>query len=307
MIISASRRTDIPSYYGEWFINRLKEGVIYVVNPYNTKRYSKVNCTKECVDMIVFWSKNPKPFFKYLSELDEMGYNYYFQFTLTPYDKSVEKRLPNKKELIKTFIDLSKRIGKNKVIWRYDPIILNETLTLEYHAKMFEEFSRQLSQYTERCIISFVDSYKKEAAMSKTDMHLLGKLFSDIAKKTNLKLYTCSEQIDLSEYNINHGACIDKELIEKILGQEILVSNDKNQREACCCAESIEIGTYSSCANGCSYCYAMNSEKKVLLNMANHHPDSNVLIGALPSDAINTNRDTRSIINKQIQFVWNED
>lgn len=159
MIISASRRTDIPSFYGEWFVNRLKDGYVLIQNPYNKYRYSKANLTREAVDCIVFWTKNPRPFLPYLNEIDNMGYRYYFQFTLTPYSKQVEKNLPPKEELLNDFIILSKKIGKDRIVWRYDPVIIDNNFTVEYHIKSFEKMANELCGFTNKCIISFVDSY----------------------------------------------------------------------------------------------------------------------------------------------------
>ncbi len=311
MIISATRRTDIPSYYGKWFLNRLKEGYVLIQNPYNINRYSKAILTKETVDIIVFWTKNPIPFIKYLDEIDKMGYTYYFQFTITPYDKSIEKNLPNKKEILDSFIYLSNRLGINRVVWRYDPIIINNKFTVEYHEKMFEYMASKLKGYTNRCIISFVDDYKnvtrrmgeyQTTLLTKNKIEKLAQSFSKIAKKNNLEIFTCSEEVDLTKYNIKKSACIDKELIEKILNTKVNVKIDKNQRKECRCVESIEIGTYNCCANGCNYCYALQSEESSFDNIKEHNPNSPTLIGEVSKDAIITNRETKSIIEKQMSL-----
>ncbi len=311
MIISATRRTDIPSFYGEWFLNRLKEGYVLIPNPYNPNRYSKALLTKESVDIIVFWTKNPIPFIKYLDEIDNLGYQYYFQFTITPYNKQIEKNLPNKKEILESFKYLSKRLGSNKVVWRYDPIIINNEFTIQYHEKMFEHMSSKLKNYTNRCIISFVDPYKNVTRrmgenpvynMKEDIIHQLAEIFSKIANKYNIKLYTCSEKIDLTKYNITKSSCIDKTLIEEILNTKINVKLDKNQREECRCVESIEIGTYNCCNNGCNYCYALQSEESSSNNIKKHNPNSKTLIGEVPNDAIITYRETKSIKEEQISF-----
>ncbi len=311
MIISATRRTDIPSYYGEWFVNRLKEGYVLIQNPYNNNRYSKAVLTREAVDIIVFWTKNPKSFFKYLLQIEEMGYPYYFQFSLTPYGKDIEKNLPTKRELLEIFIELSNRIGKKRVVWRYDPIILSDEYTIEYHAKCFERMSNKLSGYTERCVISFVDGYKnvstrmgKDPAYNMTKKNILkiAEIFSKIAQANNIEIFTCAEKIDLEQFNIKHGACIDKKLVEEILGKSINVKKDKNQREECECIESIDIGTYNCCSNGCTYCYALTNENDALDNMAMHNPRLPVLIGDVNHNAIITNRDTSSVVENQISI-----
>ncbi len=311
MIISATRRTDIPSFYGEWFVNRLKEGSVLIQNPYNENRYSKASLRRESVDIIVFWTKNPIPFFKYLDEIEEMGYPYCFHFTLTPYGKNVEKGLPDKKDLVKAFCDLGKRIGKKRMIWRYDPIIVDEYHSIDYHATHFFNLAKQLSPYASRCVISFVDSYKNVMrrmgkdpthSMTTNTMYVLSEILSKIARDYNLPLFTCAEKIDLSQFGIMPGACIDKETIEQILESPINCKRDKNQRKECLCIESIDIGTYNSCANGCSYCYALQSEKSSIENMLKHNPTLPVLIGDVNIDAIISDRESRSVCEKQLHL-----
>ena len=157
MILSVSRRTDIPNYYSEWFYNRIKEGFLYVRNPMNAHQVSEIKITPDVVDCIVFWTKNPLPMMKRLNETKD--YNYYFQFTLTGYGNDVEVNLSNKKtEMIPVFQELSEKIGKQKVIWRYDPIFFSDRYTKEYHLKAFKSIAEALSGYTEKCVISFVDA-----------------------------------------------------------------------------------------------------------------------------------------------------
>ena len=160
MILSVSRRTDIPSFYSDWFFNRLKEGFLYVRNPMNPQQVSRIDLSPELVDCIVFWTKNPEPMLERLNELE--GYNYYFQFTLTGYGRDIEMNVPHKKNvMLPVFQRLSDKIGSKKVIWRYDPIMFNNTYTPEYHVKAFEQIASALNGYTKRCIISFVDTYTK--------------------------------------------------------------------------------------------------------------------------------------------------
>jgi len=228
MILSVSRRTDIPAFYSDWFFNRIKEGFVLVKNPFNSKQVSKVNLNPKVVDCIVFWTKNPKKMMKRLGEIKE--YNYYFQFTLNLYDKTLETNVLEKKYLINTFIELSKRIGKDRVIWRYDPIILTDKFTKDYHYKWFEYLAKRLCPYTNKCVISFLDLYRKTEQnlkeinilqIDKYDMFDLAEKFSKIASKYNMTIETCSEEIDLSNFNINRGKCIDDKLISKIVGEKL--------------------------------------------------------------------------------------
>ena len=159
MIISASRRTDIPSYYSEWLINRLNEKYVLVRNPMNIHQVSKIDLSPDVVDAIVFWTKNPTPMLPYLDQIKD--YTYYFQFTLSAYGPDAERNLPSKnKVIIPTFQQLSREIGKEKVIWRYDPIFFNEQYSMEYHCKYFAVLASKLGDYTEKCTVSFMDMYR---------------------------------------------------------------------------------------------------------------------------------------------------
>ena len=264
MILSVSRRTDIPNYYAEWFINRLHEGFLYVKNPMNVHQISKIQITPEVIDCIVFWTKNPVGIMKYLGELKD--YLYYFQFTLTGYGTDIEKNIPDKKTvMIPRFQELAAQIGKERVIWRYDPIMFTDRYTEEYHIRAFCQIAESLRGYTEKCVISFVDTYRKNKIFlsetvdnnkSKEVLTAFAAKLQRIAEKNKMQMASCSEEIDLSSCGITHNCCIDKELIERLTGGQLKIKKDKNQRLACGCVESIEVGTYNTCANGCAYCYA---------------------------------------------------
>jgi hypothetical protein len=159
MIISASRRTDIPAYYTDWMLNRINERYVCVRNPMNTHQISKINLEPDVVDCIVFWSKNPEPMIDKLQLIKD--YFYYFQFTLNPYGQDMEVNLPLKSKIIETFKQLSEKIGSEKVIWRYDPILLNDKYNVAYHIDKFEKFANELKGYTEKVIFSFIDFYKR--------------------------------------------------------------------------------------------------------------------------------------------------
>lgn len=287
MIISASRRTDIPNYYSDWFIKRIEEGFVYVKNPMNPHQISKVSLNKDDVDCIVFWTKNPKNMIPRLKELN--NYPFYFQFTLTGYGKDVEPNLPSKREeLITTFIELSKLIGREKVILRYDPIFINEKYTVDYHKKAFGEIAERLSLYTEKVIFSFMDFYTKTLRNTKhlnireltiDDMKEIAKSLSEIARKNHLAIETCAEKIDLNEVQIGHAKCIDDKLIERIIGCKLDIRKDGNQLMECGCVESIDIGTYDTCNNGCRYCYANVNDLKVKVNNQLYDINSPLLCG----------------------------
>lgn len=304
MIISASRRTDIPAFYSDWFINRLKEGFVLVRNPLNIHQVSRINLSNDVVDCIVFWTKNPEPMLDKLDYLQE--YNYYFQFTLTSYQVDVEKKVPSKgKQIISTFKKLSDLIGPEKVIWRYDPILLNKKYTIEYHLKNYEKLAKVLSGYTDKCIISFLDFYSKTTKNLKDldvenfdyeKIIIIAKKIAEIAKKYNLKIETCAEKYELENFGIKHAHCIDSELIEKIVNCKLNLKKDKNQRVECGCVQSVDIGAYNTCQNGCKYCYANYNFETVNKNCSNYHKESAILC-----DKINPNLDR--IVERKVESL----
>ena len=287
MILSASRRTDIPAFYGKWFMQRLKEKYVLVRNPFNIHQLSNIPLTTTSIDAIVFWTKNSLPIHKYLKDIDNMGYQYYFQYTITPYKKDMEENLLDKKIIINSFQELSSLIGKEKVILRYDPIVLTSSYTIDYHIKAFEKLCNHLKDYTNKIIFSFLDDYKKISKnmkshnvynISQDDMQILAENFSSIAKSHNITLESCAEKIDLEKYNINHSKCIDDELIEKITGYKLKAPKD-SQREHCNCIKCIDIGEYNSCIHNCLYCYANINKESASINHKLHNPNSPLLIG----------------------------
>ena len=269
MIISASRRTDIPAFYGEWFIDRIKTGSVSVKNPFNSKIVRKVLLNPDAVDCIVFWTKDPGPFLNKLALLGQ--YSYYFLFTLTPYDKSLEKNVPPKNELIDTFRKLSGIIGETRVIWRYDPIIYTDSINMDYHIKNFEFLAKELQGHTTKCIISFLCMYNKcrkklqgtgARELTEDEMYALSSKIADIALSCGIAVEACAVKTDLSACGINPGSCIDRTLIEKITGKKLEMGRDKNQRKECNCYESFDIGQYNTCRHNCLYCYANKGDNK---------------------------------------------
>ena len=308
MIISASRRTDIPSYYLEWFFNRIKEGYVCVRNPMNIHQVGKISLSPDVVDGIVFWTKNPTPM---LSRLDEISqYNYYFQFTVNSYNTDIETNVPSKNDvIIPTFQRLSKQIGKDRVIWRYDPILLNEKYTLDYHLTYFKMMADKLADYTEKCTISFIDIYRNiQKNMSSLQIcspsteqqeEIIAK-FVGIANEYGIYIDTCAEKVDFDKYGVKHAHCIDRERLERIGKYKLDVDKDKNQRDECGCVSSIDIGSYNTCKNGCLYCYANFSQKSVVANHSKHNPNSPLLYGDIESDDVVKERIIHSFRNNQL-------
>lgn len=312
MIISASRRTDIPNYYSDWFLNRIREGFVYVRNPVNPHQVSKISLSPELVDCIVFWTKNPEPMLEKLGKLRE--YAFYFQFTLTGYGKDMEINVPHKRQkMIPVFQRLSERVGSERVVWRYDPIVFTRRYTPAYHLRAFGQIAKALQGYTDQCVISFVDVYQK----NKRELQALGAYelrqeetaqfaleLSRLASENGMVIESCAEHMNLSKYGIHSGRCIDKRRIERILGCTIAGGKDPNQREECGCMESVEIGAYNTCLNGCRYCYANVSQRAVERIREVYDPQSPLLCGRLGEEDRITERKAGSLKERQLS-LWN--
>ena len=308
MILSASRRTDIPNYYSEWLARRFRAGFLCVRNPMNFRQVSRITLNPNVIDCIVFSTKNPAPMLPYLDEYRR--YIYYFQLTLTGYGKDIEPGLPDKRRiLIPAFCELADRIGRDRVIWRYDPIFLSDHYTLDYHVKAFTRIAEALAGRTRRVVISFLDDYEKTKrnmkginiqGLTKEKMRRLAHSFAVIAGRYGMEIQTCAEKIDLSEYGITHGACIDREYIEHLLGCRLRAGKDHGQRPECRCMESVEIGSYHTCRNGCRYCYANFSDGRVQARIRDFDVDSPILCGKMePEDRI-TERKMKTLRENQM-------
>ena len=262
-ILSVSRRTDIPTFYGEWFVNRLKEGFFMTRNPYNGK-VTKISFQKEDIDCIVFWTKNPIPFMRHVDEINRTGIPYYFQFTVTGYGSDMEANIPDKERIISAFRELHDK-GNGHIVWRYDPIAFTPSYTVEWHLATFRRIAENLHGYTNKCVISFVDIYPQIArstglcsplGMSGIDINGFAREIANIAAAYGMTVATCAEMIDLATCGIEHNKCIDDAYISRITGKEFHIGKDKGQRKSCGCVESVDVGAYGTCRNGCRYCYA---------------------------------------------------
>lgn len=286
MIISASRRTDIPAFWGEWFYNRIEDGYVCVRNPMNPRQVGRVDLSPDQVGCLVFWTKDPAPFLPGLHHID--NYPYYFLFTVTPYGQDLEPGLPPTDEVFNTFARLSSRIGKHRVVWRYDPVFLSREIDVSFHIRRFKEMAGFLQPYTERCIISFLDVYKKcERNLKNTTVRrpeaseietLLSEMYA-IAIGNGLTLETCAEKMDVTSLGISPSRCIDDRLISRITNKPFSPKKDKNQRSHCGCIESVDIGEYNTCRHFCRYCYANTNVDDVKKKCRAHDPAASVLTG----------------------------
>ena len=293
MILSVSRRTDIPAFYAKWFINRIHEGYVYVRNPFNANQISNIPLDQNVVDCIVFWTKNPGPLMQYLPEISKLYDGaFYFQYTVNTYGKDMEPCVPGLERRVSLFADISKTYGTDRVVWRYDPILITDKYTTEWHIQSFKEMVHNLKGYTDTCVISFIDMYEKTKMNTREygirpptieEMDELVAAFSDITKGTGIQLKTCAEAIDFQKYGIEHNSCIDKDRIEKITGWRIKAKADK-QRSDCQCIECADIGLYNTCLHGCRYCYANYNTKQVENAIAAHNDESPLLTGIITAD-----------------------
>jgi DNA repair photolyase len=298
LIISASRRTDIPAFYSEWFMNRIREGYCYVPNPMNTHQVARVPLKPEDVEIIVFWSKNPAPMIPKLSELKKRGFSFYFQFTLNNYPLALEPGVPTLEKRLETFRILSNTIGATGVVWRYDPIIISNYTSYEFHQERFTYLAEELKGYTQRVMISMVDFYRKtdrrlsilekeEGYQFKRDivdseeMHQLLRFFSEIANKNNIEIFTCAEEKDYSKDGVPPGKCIDDEIIRKLNKSNLKYKKDPAQRESCLCMISKDIGINETCMHGCQYCYATTNNTIAERRNKEHDPLAPALWGKI--------------------------
>jgi hypothetical protein len=305
MIVSASRRTDIPAFFPGWFINRINEGFVLVRNPMNPKMVSRISLSPHIVDCIVFWTKNPHPLMDRLPELDSAGYRYYFLFSLNGYGPRLEERVPPVQQMIDSFHSLSELIGKERVVWRYDPVVFSKEIDLEFHTRHFEYLAERLCGFTEICVFSFLDLYAKcrrnlqgyDVFIPEDDtLRALAVMLANIAGKYGIAMRACAEDLErLGLMEIQPSRCIDPSLVGRITGSPILLSKDKNQRSLCGCVESVDIGSYNSCGHLCRYCYANANSAAVIKNLEKHRPDSPFLIGiAEEGDVIHPRKHTES-------------
>jgi hypothetical protein len=293
MIISASRRTDIPAFYTKWFMNRIRAGFCTVPNPFNPNQISNISLEPENVDLFVFWTRNPKPLIPHLKELNALGYSYYFLFTLMDNPRILDPKSPPPEVSLATFRKLSNHIGPEKVIWRYDPIVFSNFTGIEFHKKTFDHIAGSLRGYTFRCLISFVDIYRKmesrlkkigdkDFVLQKCDDYNLSILLSylaEIAGNNGIEIRSCASKIDLAGFGISAGKCIDDNYITKTFGKNLELTKDPYQRKNCNCVSSKDIGMYDSCLYECLYCYATTSFDRAKINFKKHDPDSPSLFG----------------------------
>ncbi len=292
MILNTGQRTDIPAFYSKWFMNRIRAGFVMVRSPYNPQQVTKYLLNPTVVDVIGFCTKNPAPMLPYLEELKDFGQ--YWYVTITPYGKDIEPNVPDKTEVIESFKQLSTVVGAGRTGWRYDPIFLNERYTVEYHIEAFTKMAESLSGYTDVCVISFIDLFRKVVrnfpqarAVEERDRHIIGKTFSEIGRRHGIKIVACGEGRELEQYGVDCDGCMTGAMYEKGAGCDLIVPTKNKHRVECACYLGADIGAYDSCGHLCRYCYANTDKDAVKRNMVRHDPNSPFLIGgALLGDIV---------------------
>ncbi|MDN5354133.1 MAG: hypothetical protein PWQ09_889 [Candidatus Cloacimonadota bacterium] len=263
-IISASRRSDIPAFFGEWFMQQIKAGYCEVANPFNPKQVNRIQLSLAAVDCFVFWTKYPISLLPHLPKLQKMGYPFYFLFTLNAYDKTFENQLPPLPKRVEMFQKISSLVGSRRIIWRYDPIIISQQTDMDFHLRSFQKIAKSLKGYTNKVIISLYDEYAKTRKRLKNYKILKNVLelkdlpdfmqhLKQLAAENHIQAQSCCDRLP----NIKQGSCIDGDLVEDISGRRISKAKDTGQRKNCLCAQSRDIGTYNTCRFACEYCYAI--------------------------------------------------
>ncbi len=284
MIINTGQRTDIPAFYADWFANRLREGFVCVRNPYDPRQVSRYRLDPAVVDAIGFCTKNPAPMFPYMELL--APYGQFWFVTITPYGRDLEPFVPDKRRLLEDFKRLSDAVGLPAVAWRYDPILLSERYTEDYHLRAFETMAAALEGYTDAVVISFIDLYPKvkrnfpQAREVPREQRLsLGKELIRVASSFGMTVKPCAEGDELAPFGADCGGCMRISDYERAIGKRLRAPKRRGARAQCACFLSCDIGAYDTCRHLCRYCYANAGPEKVLARSRLHDPGSPFLIG----------------------------
>lgn len=277
MIVSVSRRSDIPAFHGAWFMEHLRRGEVTVRNPFRPAQAKTVSLKKQDVEAFVFWSRDPRPFLEYLPEIERLGYPYYFLITATGYPRELEPCTPRIEDAVGFFEELARRIGRRRVIWRYDPVIFTEHTPFDFHVSNFSGLAARLAPFAFRVIVSFFDPYPKvlrrlrkagivaDTATGTPEQQAdLLERFAAIAAVSGLEIQSCAEAalggharplVGLAA-GVAPGKCVDEKLLNELFNLCLPYRKDPSQRKLCLCQRSVDIGSYGSCDHGCLYCYS---------------------------------------------------
>jgi Domain of unknown function (DUF1848) len=292
MIISASYKTDIPAFYGEWFLNRLRAGYCKVVNPYNRNKAFRVSLRREDVDGFVFWTKNIGPFLDKLASVYSAGYPFIFQYSINCYPRKLECSVTDATRAIKQAMEIAKRYGSRTLVWRYDPVVFSSETPAESHLENFEWLAGRLEGCTDEVVISFAQIYQKTRRNMNWASREFGFEWTDpddeqkrklmrgllaIALSHKIQLSLCSQPY-LLEPGVQEAHCVDARRLSASSGTQIQ-ARLKGARKECGCFESKDIGDYDTCPHGCVYCYAVQNQKLAQRRFREHNPESEFLFG----------------------------
>jgi hypothetical protein len=276
MIVSISRRCDIPRFQFDWFKSRLDAGFVEAANPFNARQIRRVGLSPAEAEVLVFWTRDPRPLLAHAGELERRGYRFYVMVTLTGYPAALESQAPQAEAVIAALGELAAITGARRVIWRYDPVFLSSLTDIAFHRENFAALAGRLRGKTRRVIISLYDEYRgarrRIGALEQSGglrtlpvrdgggqlLPQISGLLADLAKTAGdagMEIRSCARAEDLSPLGITPGACIDGGLIRELWGITA-AGRDKNQRAFCRCAPAVDIGRYGDCPAGCLYCYA---------------------------------------------------
>ncbi|MCC6390315.1 MAG: DUF1848 domain-containing protein [Bryobacterales bacterium] len=289
MIISASYKTDIPAFYGPWFLNRLRAGYCKMVNPYGRQVY-RISLKPADVDGIVFWTKNIGPFLRYLPEIRGMGFPFTVQHTINGYPRALEASVVHSRKAIENAAIVCNQFGSRSVVWRYDTILLSSLTPAGFHVDNFASLAEALRGITDEVVISFAQIYKKtrrnlDAAAGAAgflwtdpppeDKKRLAAQFVPIARANGIALTVCSQRAFLVD-GAAEARCVDARRMADVAGRP-LAAKLKGNRIECGCFESRDIGDYDTCPHGCVYCYAVQTRSLALERYRRHNPNSEFL------------------------------
>ncbi|MBF0482354.1 MAG: DUF1848 domain-containing protein [Desulfovibrionaceae bacterium] len=296
-VVSASRRCDIPSFYPRWFASRLRAGFALAANPFNPAQVSRIDLSPDKAKVFVFWTRNALPLMPFLGELAARGQGFYFLHTLLDSPRELEPHSPRPPRAVEGFRRLADKVGPDKVIWRYDPIVLSAKTGVDFHLRAFKRLARSLAGATRRVTVSLMTPYRKTAgrlaalagaglapyAPGEDELSRLMTGLSGLARGFGLEITACAPGTDLGRFGLSPGACVDPVLIRRLFGLNVAPGKDKGQRPGCGCAKSRDIGAYDACLFGCLYCYATTSFTRARANHRAHDPGAPCLAALPPS------------------------
>lgn len=303
MIISASYRTDIPAFYGEWFLRRVAEGRCGTVNPYNGRRID-IPLTRDRVDGFVFWTRNAAPFLAGLEQLAEAGYPFVVQYTLTGYPRPLERSVAPAEAAVETMRRIARRYGRRALVWRYDPVTVTSLTPADWHRETFARLARELADTTDEVALSFVQVYAKTRANTDRAARRFGFTWRDpgreekrallqdlggLARSFGLAASLCT-QPDLLGPGLAEARCIDAARLSDLAGRPI-AAEIKGNRPGCRCARALDVGAYDTCPHGCVYCYAVRRPEIAKRRYQTHDPAGAFLARPGPPPAVTAKGD----------------